>query len=95
MALLARAVVDLDVTRLGLVVDTDDVDRLAAGRDIEADGLRLRRGGAEGIGDASADGEPVGGDTKVGVDLGGLGDSCLATERDVNGFRRTLTAVAR
>ena len=92
MALLAGAIVDLDVARLGLVRDAGDVDGLPAGRDGELDRLghgrarRLRAGGA------AADGDALEGDAEFGVDGRGLGHGLGAPERDGDVVRGAAAA---
>ena len=92
MAELAVAVVDLDVARLGRMLDPGDVHGLLARGDAELDGRGLGRGGRGRRGHAAADGDALDVDSEVRGDSGGLRDVRLSSERDLNGIR-SATAI--
>ena len=82
MAELAVAVVDLDVARLGRVLDPGDVHGLLSRGDAELDGRGLGRGGRGRRGHAAADGDALDVHAEVGVHRRRLRHGRRAAERD-------------
>ena len=95
VALLAGAVVDLDVARLGAVRDAGDVHGLPAGRDRELDLLGHGCARLLGVLDAAADGDALVGDAEVGVHGRALRHRLGAAEGDGDVVRRAATAAKK
>ena len=93
MALLLRAVVDLDVARLGLVPDAGNVHGLPARGNQELNRLGHRRARRRRLGRAAADVDALKVDAEVRVDRRRLRDRLGATERHGDVVRRATAAI--
>lgn len=89
------AVIDLDVTRLGLVRNPSDVHGLSSGWNTVLNRPRHRLARRGGVGRPAANRDALEVDTQVGIDLNALLSGRLTPERNSDGVRRTAAAVSK